>query len=353
MSRVDFRKRNMLKFVGDFSQIIGTKDYTLNGGKAQGTRAIDIKNGSGLEFTVLPDRGMDIAWLSYKGINFSYISKTGIVAPQFFVDGDVGILRSFYAGFLTTCGLMNVGTPCEDNGEKLGLHGRISNTPAENVASDIVWEEEKPVLKIRGKMREAKISGENLVLSREIVCKCGENRFSINDTVENYAFKTEPLMLLYHFNLGYPLLNANAHLLVPTKILKPRDDEAKKGSDSYNLFQKPTAGYKEQVVYHDLKTDRDGNTCAALVNEELELGVAIRFSKKQLFNLTQWKMMGEGEYALGIEPGNCYVEGRVDARNKGILEYLKPGEVRNFKIDVEILDGGAEIDRIMDEISKF
>jgi hypothetical protein len=64
-------------------------------------------------------------------------------------------------------------------------------------------------------------------------------------------------------------------------------------------------------------------------------------------------MMGEGEYALGIEPGNCYVEGRVDARNKGILEYLKPGEVRNFKIDVEILDGGAEIDRIMDEISKF
>jgi hypothetical protein len=64
MSRVDLRKRNMLKFVGDFSQVFGTKDYTLNSGIAQGTRANDIKNGSGLEFTVLPDRGMDIAWLS-------------------------------------------------------------------------------------------------------------------------------------------------------------------------------------------------------------------------------------------------------------------------------------------------
>lgn len=169
---------------------------------------------------------------------------------------------------------MNVGTLCEDNGEKFGLHGQISNTPTESVASDIVWEEESPVLKVRGKMREANVSGENLVFSREIVCKCGQNRFSIIDTVENCAFRTEPLMLLYHFNLGYPLLNANAHLFVPTKILKPREDEAKKGSDSYNLFQEPTAGYKEQVDNHDLKTDGDGNTCAALVNDELELGVA-------------------------------------------------------------------------------
>lgn len=83
MSRVDFRKRGLLKFVGDFSQVFGTKDYTLNGGKAQDIRVIDIKNGSGLEFTILPDRGMDIAWLSYKGINISYISKTGIVAAHF------------------------------------------------------------------------------------------------------------------------------------------------------------------------------------------------------------------------------------------------------------------------------
>lgn len=77
-------KRKILKYVGDSSQIFGTKDYTLNGGKSHGVRAIDVKNGSGLEFTVLPDRCMDIGWLSYKGKNLSYISKTGIVSPQYY-----------------------------------------------------------------------------------------------------------------------------------------------------------------------------------------------------------------------------------------------------------------------------
>jgi hypothetical protein len=353
MSRIEFQKRNLLKYAGDLSQVFSTKEYTLSSGKAQGIKAIDVKNGSGLEFTVLPDRGMDVAWLSYKGINFSYIGKTGIVAPQFFNENGFGFLRSFEAGFLTTCGLMNVGSPCDDNGENYGLHGRISNTPAENVASEVNWADGKPIIKVRGKMREARVFGENLVFSREIACQCGEKRFSILDTVENDGFREEPLMLLYHFNLGYPLLDENAVFAAPTVELKARDEEAAKGIGTCNVFQKPTANYKEQVFYRNLKTDRDGNTCAALINAALGLGVVIRFNKSQLFNLTQWKQMGEGEYVLGIEPGNCYVEGRLDAKRKGVLEYLNPGEIRKFKIDVEILEGSSDLERVQNEISKF
>jgi hypothetical protein len=350
---MDFTKRNILKYVGDLSQVFGVKDYTLNGGKAQGVRAMDIKNGAGLEFTVLPDRGMDIAWLSCQGINLSYMSKTGIVAPQYYNEDGLGATRSFEAGFLVTCGLRNVGSPCEENDEKLGLHGRISNIPAENVSSGIVWEEGQPFLKVAGKMREAKLFGENLVLSREIVCQCVRNKFSIQDTVENEGFSVEPLMLLYHFNLGYPLLDENAALYTPTKLIKPRDEEAAKGTSTHNVFQKPTVNYKEQVFYHDLKTDADGNTCAGLINEHLEAGVLIRFNKKQLFNMAQWKQMGEGEYALALEPCNCYVEGRLDAKNKGVLEMLNPGETRSFKLDVEILQGKPEIERIKEEITGF
>ena len=196
----DFKKREILKYVGDSSQLFSVKDYTLNGGKAAGTRAIDIKNALGLEFTVLPDRGMDIAWTSYKGINLSYISKTGIVAPQYFNESGIAFLRSFYGGMLTTCGFMNVGSPCEDNGENLGLHGRISNTPAEEVYAGTEWIEDVPVMKVKGKVREARVFGENIRLEREISCNCSENKITISDTVENYGFKKEPLMLLYHFN---------------------------------------------------------------------------------------------------------------------------------------------------------
>lgn len=105
MSEKNITAREIRKYVGDISQLFGVKDYRMSGGKAEGVRAVDIKNGSGLEYTVLPDRGLDIAYLSYKSTNISYISKTGIVAPQYFDKSGLSFLRSFYAGFLTTCGL--------------------------------------------------------------------------------------------------------------------------------------------------------------------------------------------------------------------------------------------------------
>lgn len=353
MPNVDFSKREILKYVGDFTQVFGSKEYTLNSGKAQGVKAVDVKNGSGLEFTVLPDRCMDIAWLSYKGSNLSYISKTGVVAPQYYNDMGINWLRSFFAGFLTTCGLRNVGTPCTDDGEALGLHGRISSTPAENVSSSTEWENGKPIIKVKGKMREARLFGENIVLEREIICKVGENKLTIEDKIENYGFRKEPLMLLYHFNLGYPLLDENAVLIAPINKTQPRDAEAENGTAFFNIFQKPTPEYNEQVFFHDLKTDHVGKTCVALINEKLGLGVAIRFNKNQLFNLAEWKMMGEGEYVLGIEPCNCYGGGREDLRAKGLLEHMKPGEVRTFNLEIEVLDGDKQFRAVKNEISNL
>lgn len=346
MDKTTESKRDMLKYVGDLSQLFGVKDYKFNGGKADGVRAVDVKNGSGLEFTVLPDRGLDIAYLSYKCVNFSYISKTGIVAPQYFNERGTGFLRSFYAGFLTTCGLTYMGAPCNDQGEELGIHGRISHTPAEEVYAGTDWVNDEPVMKVKGRMREAKVFGENIVLEREIVCKYGENKIYINDSVENCGFKEEPLMILYHFNLGYPLLSSKSYLVAPSTKVTPRDEEAEKGIDQYSKFQVPTQGYNEQVFYHDLKADENGQTFAALINPIQELGVTIRFNKNQLKRLTQWKQMGEGEYVLGIEPCNCHVEGRAKARKDGDLEFIKPGEIRRFNLEVEVIKGADKIKHI-------
>jgi hypothetical protein len=334
-----FDKRSILKYVGNTSQLFGIKDYTFNGGKASGVRAMDFNNGSGLEFTVIADRAMDISNLAYKGANFSYISKTGVVAPQYYNERGIEFLRSFNAGFLTTCGLSNVGSPCCDDGEELGLHGRISHTPAEEVYAGMEWLEEGPVLKARGTMKEGRLFGENLVFKREIECKCGEPKFTIHDTVENYGFKEEPLMLLYHFNLGYPLLSENAYFEAPSAKVTPRDEEAAGGFSQYNKFQEPTHGYSEQVFYHDLKTDPENRTYASIANPDLNLALVIHFNKTQLPRLTQWKQMGEGEYVLGIEPCNCPVGGRVSARKEGALEFIKPGEIRNFDLAIEIVEG--------------
>jgi hypothetical protein len=353
MSTTNLNKRELLKYVGDFSQVFGIKEYILADGKAKGVRAFDVKNGSGLEFTIIADRCLDIAGLTFKGTNCSYITKTGIVAPEYYNENGIGFLRNYFAGFLTTCGLRNVGSPCEENGESFPLHGRISNTPGEEVTATTQWIDDVPVLTISGKMREARLFGENMVLERKIICKYGENKITIQNAVENLGFRKEALMLLFHFNMGYPLLDENSILVTPTGKLTPRDEEAMKGEAIYNQCQPPTPDYAEQVFYHDLKSDQNGDTSVALINKKLELGVVIHFNKNQLFNFTQWKQMGEGDYVMGMEPCNCFVGGRVDPRNNGILEYLEPGEIRNFDLTIEFLNGAEEIDSIAMKIKNI
>lgn len=332
-------RREILKYTGDASQLFGVREFTLRGGKAEGVRAMEVTNGTGLAFTVLADRGMDIAQFSYKGLNCSFLSKTGIVGPEFYSQDAFGFHRSFFAGFLTTCGLRSVGSPSVEGGEEFVIHGRISQIPAEEVYGRTEWTENGPVITVGGKMREARFFGEHMTLTREISVEPGSNLVHLHDTVENNGFREEPLMLLYHFNMGYPLLDAGAYFSAPSEKVTPRDEEAAAGVDAYRQFQPPTPNYREQVFYHDLRTDADGSTYAALVNPDLELAVVIRFRKDQLGRLTQWKQPGEGEYVLGIEPCNCKVEGREKARKDGSLEIMKPGEIRKFDLRIEVVEG--------------
>ena len=353
MITTNFNKRQLLKYVGDFKQVFGIKEYLLSGGKAKGIKAFDVKTGSGLEFTILADRCLDIAGLSFKGINCSYLAKAGVNAPEFYEAKGAEFLRNYFAGFLTTCGLRNVGSPCEENGEAFPLHGRISNTPAEEVCANTEWIDGVPVLTISGKMKEARLFGENIVLSRKITCKYGENKILIQNTIENYGFRREALMLLFHFNMGYPLLDEDAILVTSTNILTPRDQDAIDGEALYNRCQPPTPDYAEQVFYHSLNADKNGETSVALINKKLELGAAIHFNKNQLFNFSQWKQMGEGDYVMGMEPCNCYVGGRTDLRNIPIMEYLEPGEAKKFDLTIELINGMEAIDTLVNKINNL
>ncbi|MDR2385196.1 MAG: aldose 1-epimerase family protein [Tannerella sp.] len=363
MSNKIVSKREMLRYVGDHHQLFGIKPYTMTGGRANGVRAFDVRNGSGLEFTVLQDRCLDISALSFRGVNCSYLSKAGVVSPYYYEKDGNGFLRNFYSGMLTTCGLRNVGSPCVDGGEAFTQHGRISNIAAENVNAcvetgnnlsamdvggtkakygDFDASEPPAVMTVSGTMREACVFGENLLLHRRIVCRQGENKILICNTVENAGFRREALLLLFHFNVGYPLLDDNAYLVAPSAKVTPRDAAAEAGIATWNRCQKPAPDYREQVFYHDLKADKEGNTSVALINKKLNLGIALHFNKNQLSHFAQWKQMGEGEYVMGLEPCNCFVDGRTAPRNRNVINCLEPGETRRFDIVLEILEETGE-----------
>lgn len=339
--------------VGDIPQVAGATPLQLADGVEAGVEAIDVRSGGGLRFLVLASRGLDIADAEFDGIPLAWRSPTGRVHPSFYETTGLGWLRGFYGGLLVTCGYTSVGTPSIDAGEELGLHGRASYLPAERVAIEQGWTADGYRITVRGVLRQARVSGEHVVVRRTITTLLGSRALRLEDEVENAGSAANPLMLLYHVNLGFPLLDDGAEVITPARHVWPRDTQAASGLADYWRVGGPERGYAEQVFYHDLESGSDGIVEAGLINRSLRsgLGVALRFDRKALPRFIQWKMLGEGTYVMGLEPANCLVEGRAAERARGTLEHLEPGEQRRFWIELQVLVGG-EVEAFADRIGR-
>lgn len=343
----------LLKKIGNMEQLAYARPCTLTEGRAGGLKCIEVSTGSGLDFTVLESKCMDIYNLKYKGMNMSFIAKPGIGAPEYFNPHGSEFFRHFQGGMLYTCGLSNIGVACEDEGEAFNFHGRISQTPAEKVAIHAGWENDIYGIEIRGEIREAAHYKENLVLKRTISAQYDSKRIQIRDRVENQGFRDEPVMLLYHFNLGYPLLDESARVVVPNRVTTPRTEIAREGLSEFSRISGPVEGFQEHVFYHRNAADGDGKSYAALINDGRKLGLYIKYDVHQLPILAQWKSMAPGDYALGLEAGNHLLEGRGSERQKGTLIHLSPLETLDFDLEVGILEGDAEIDGFEEMLSRL
>ena len=331
------------KRCGDPNALCGIKDYIFNDGPARGIRAFDLRNGKGLELTVAADRGLDIPYLSYKGVNIGLLNKVGLRSPYLFQkEGASGFLRQFYGGMLTTCGITHAGGAGVDQGKDLGLHGPYDNTPAANVAAQTLYDGDDMLLRVTGEVRESEVFAENMVLHRTLTVETERNRLHIRDVVENQGFATEPVMLVYHINFGYPMLDAGAKIYTTAGKVAPRTDFAAEGMHNYNVMEEPGIGREEQCYYHT--EPADGEAFAMLHNEQLGIAVIVHYDKAVFPLLCEWKCMRAGEYALGLEPTTCGVVNRSEVRANGTLTYLNAGETREYNVTLEFTDDAAVID---------
>lgn len=339
----EWTRRELSERVGSLAQIAGVERFTYNEGTADGVRAVRVRTGGGLDFTVLMSRGMDIGAASYKGVPFAWQSATGAVHPhaldQSQPDGR-GWLRSFHGGLLTGCGLSNAGAANVDGDEHLGIHGYLSHIPADETFAGIEWlNDDTAQIVVRGVMREARVFGENLQLQRTITAPLGGNHLSVQDTVINEGFTEVPLMLLYHLNFGFPLVSENTEIITNASTPpEPRDADAEAGKDSANQLTAPIPDYREQCFFHFPEAAPDGYATVKMTNHALPLTATVRYDTRTLPHLTQWKMMGRGEYVCGIEPANCRVFGRGAERSAGRLQTIAPGETRTFTVEIGIAD---------------
>ena len=342
--RREFVKENMMsykeekKYVGNLEQLFKVKKIELQEGKAKGVAMLDVQNRSGMHFDVDMSRGMDIPHLDFQGENIGFISPCGVVAPEYFDDKELGFLKSFTAGFLTTCGLKLAGAPCEYEGQSYGLHGNISHIPVENSSYEIV-EEEVPYVEIKGTVKDSIIFGDKLKLERKIRCYYKERKFRISDTVTNEGYQKVRHMILYHCNIGYPILSPESEVYIPALKTIPRNEHAKEGLDTWMKLEKANPNYEEMCYYHTLKPNAENHAIVAVYNPKLELGIALDIDLSTLDHFVQWKMMGAGDYVMGLEPGNSTIDGIADAVQNGSIKYLKPGEQVHYEINVQILKG--------------
>jgi len=340
-------KQELLERVGTIHQAAGVKKVRFADGAEEGVEACIFRTGSGLSFTVAAGRGMDIAHADWCGRSLGFLTSVGEISPQYYEPEEKGWLRSFFGGLLTTCGLTQVGSPCEDNGQKLGLHGRISNIPARNLHCGAEWQDDDYIFWAQGEMRETAFYGENLLLTRKIIAKLGENSIWINDTVENQAFETAPHMMLYHFNAGFPCVDAGSQIMLPTLSVTPRDHGY--SEEGFDKVGAPTDGAAERVYYHEMQADSDGKVTAAIVNPNIGggFGFYIRYNKNELPFFTEWKLEAKGRYVVGLEPGNCHVEGRVKESERGTLQTLSPGEKRCYSLEIGVITSNRDLEQIL------
>jgi len=319
-------------YIGHESQLYGVEEHRLVGGKGDGIRLLEVVNGCGLELTLSPDRNCDIARLRVNGVNMSYFSPCGYVAPAFYDKEGANFLKSFTAGFLTTCGLEAVGSPCTDEGEVLPLHGSIANQPAEHVWWDKETEGKTEFLVVHSVTKDEVIFGRKLVLRREIRVSLSENTFFITDTVENTGDTVQPLEILYHMNMGYPLLDEFSEVTIPSVKVTGRDAHAQEDIENWMHMEPPQAGYQERCYYHEF----EGATGFASIHQpKKNVGLTITFARDNLDCFTEWKMMGVRDYVLGLECGNCLPDGRDVMRREGKLKFIEPGEEKTFRVRID------------------
>ena len=333
-------KKDLMRYVGTFQQAAYVRPIEYAEGRSKNLKAFDIKNGK-ISMRVLADKCLDVSEFSYGGVNMSFLSKPGLQGLGHYDTNGLEAQRSIMGGLFFTAGLENIGAPCNIDGADYPMHGRIRTTPAEHLSSDAFWDGGKYHIKISGEMRESALFGENLVLRRSIETIYGEKSFTLTDEFENENFRDEPLMLLYHINMGWPFLDENTKFYIPTSKITPRNDDAKGHEDRYNLMEAPKDNEPEYVFIHEIKADSNNDTEVIAVNENLNLGLKISWNKKYLPHFMQWKSIASGDYVVGLEPANSLVHGRAWYGEK--VHKIKPfGKEKNI-LNFTVLDGENEI----------
>ena len=299
----------MIGQVSNFSQVASLRRYTFSDGAEKGLDVIDCDNGK-IRFLLNVSKALDIMQMYHEGQNLSFISKNGFTARE------IDFLRRFEGGMLYTCGLDSVG-----GREGYELHGSFHNTPAQVLRAEC---NEKEIF-VEAIIRNTALFGKNLVLKRKVSAAIGAEEIRIEDTLCNEGYADENYCLLYHINVGYPMLDDGAKLHAEVESYCPRSEWARENEATMYEMSAPVVGQEETCYFLKLKTGK-----ISLENEKAGKIFSVEYSKDTLPCFVEWKSMASGDYALGLEP--C----TTDLDDKFAYKRIKAGEEVRFALSLKV-----------------
>jgi len=353
-------RRELLARVGRLDQVAGVELAQAGDGAERGVRLLRFTTGAGFGFDVLVDRGFDVgrAWLG--GLPLAWWSPAGLIGPWLHDPAGIGWFRGFPGGLVSTCGLDHTLLGGTDDAsvfnyphratETYGLHGRYTGLPARLAGYGAAWHGDECVLWAEGEVTQAALFGEQLALRRRIEADLGGCALRITDVVTNTGAIPCPHMLLYHCNVGFPVVDAGAELVYPAG---PGACVSAACTPDYRRLAGPRADFVEECYEHDMRPDPDGLVTAAVINRAAGLGVYQRYQRAALPHHITWRQLGAGTYVVAMEPSTNRDAGRLDARARGELQHLAPGEERRYTLEIGALAGTEEIDACAARIARL
>jgi hypothetical protein len=352
-------RRQVSERAGMLSQFAGVRLMTLGDGVERGIRMLEFRTGTGLRFTALVDRALDIADCEFRGQAIGWHSPTGFRHPGLHdYEGESGLAwtRSF-SGLLLTCGLDHILSGEEVPADtynypgrrtvRHSLHGRVGTIPARLTGYGETWDGDRCVLWAEGLVQQSAVFGEDLHLIRRIEADVGGNEIRLSDRVVNHGFSRTPHMFFYHINVGHPVLDEGSRYVAPIGDVVWAAHQGERYSAQqvgYRKVPAPQQGFVEQVWQHEMRTNAAGEVPVMIANDRIGLGLEVVTRKDQLPCAYQWQNFQAGHYALGIEPSTHNVLGNLAARERGEMIWLEHGDSRSYDAVFRVLDGADEID---------
>jgi len=331
--------------------------YRLSSGKRADVELLVVDSGN-VRAAICPTRGFSLWRAQIDGLDCGWKSPVeGPIHPQwinFAEPNGLGWLDGFDE-LLVRCGLQNFGAPAfSKTGQLLyPLHGRIGNMPAVDWSMHL--DADHSLLEVRGEVHESRFLQFNLRLNVTYRFAFGQPTIEVIDLVRNASNTPATMQMLYHINIGSPILEEGCTLHTAAKRIVARNPHAADGLDTWSTYLKPTPGYTEQVYFSAPEAGKDGMVTTLLASPKRNRGFAVHYKADTLPYFSQWKNtvgLADG-YVTGLEPGTGFPSPRPFEEEKGRVVPLAAGQSVEFHVRLEGINRADRISQLIADLDKL